>query len=191
MTTFVGSPDSDAVRSASKWFLAFGIVLVLLGIVALVNVVDATLVTTVLVGFALIVGGIAQLVGAFMSPGTTGRRVLAAAFGILYIIVGANIVADPLAGAVALTIVVGIWLLIAGVMRLAVAVMQRPPHTLLLAVTGVIDLLLGFWVIANIPYSGVAIGFFVGIELLIGGFLWIAVWFAARNAPDATGASPA
>ena len=190
MTTFV-SPEEDAVRSASKWFLAFGIVLVLLGLVALLNVVDATLITTVLVGFALIVGGIAQLVGAFMQPATTGRRILAAAFGVLYIIVGANIVADPLSGAVALTIVVGIWLAIAGVMRLAVAVMQRPPHTLLLAVTGIIDLVLAFWVITNIPYSGVAIGFFVGIELLIGGFLWIALWFAARSGSQTPTTSPA
>jgi uncharacterized membrane protein HdeD (DUF308 family) len=191
MTTFVGSPDGDAIRSASKWFLAFGIVLVVLGLIALFNAVDATLVTTVLVGFALIVGGIAQIVGAFMEAASTGRRVLQAVVGILYIIVGANIVADPLAGAVALTIVVGIWLLIAGVMRLGVALMQRPPHTWLLVVTGIINLVLGVWIITGIPYSGIAIGLFVGIELLMAGFLWIALWFAARSAPNAPTASPA
>jgi len=191
MTTFVGTPDGDAIRSASKWFLAFGIVLVVLGLVALFNVVDATLVTTVLVGLLLIVGGIAQIVGAFTESGTTGRRVLAVGIGVLYIIVGGNLVADPLAGAVALTIVIGIWLLIAGVMRLGVAVMQRPPHTLLLVVTGIINLVLGVWIITGIPYSGIAIGLFVGIELLMGGFIWIALWFAARSAANATSASPA
>jgi uncharacterized membrane protein HdeD (DUF308 family) len=191
MTTFVGSPDDDAIRSASKWFLAFGVVLVVLGLIALLNVVDATLVTTVLVGLALIVGGIAQIVGAFMQSGTTGRRVLQAVIGVLYIIVGGNLVADPLAGAVALTIVIGIWLLIAGVMRLAAALMQRPPHTLLLVVTGIINLVLGVWIITGIPYSGIAIGLFVGIELLMAGFLWIALWFAARSAANATSVSPA
>ena len=41
------------------------------------------------------------------------------------------------------------------------------------------------------PVLGVAIGFFVGIELILGGVLWMAVAWAVRSLPDTTSASPA
>ena len=136
-------------------------------------------------------GGIAQIVGAFMQEGTIGRRALQVVVGVLYLLVGGNIIADPMAGAVALTVVIGIWLLIVGVLRLAAALMQRPPHMWLLVVVAIINLVLGAWILTGIPYTGVAIGFFVGIELLMAGFVWIAVWFGARSVASSSGASPA
>ena len=56
MTTFVGAPSGDAARTQWKWFMAFGVVLAVLGLVALFNAVDAALITTVFVGFVLLIG---------------------------------------------------------------------------------------------------------------------------------------
>ena len=80
--------------------------ILILGLIALWNVVDATLVTVAFVGVMILLAGIAQIIGAFMTGGSTGWRVLLGLLGVLYVTVGFNVLADPLRGAVALTIVV-------------------------------------------------------------------------------------
>jgi uncharacterized membrane protein HdeD (DUF308 family) len=191
MTTFVGAPSGDAARTQWKWFMAFGVVLAVLGLVALFNAVDAALITTVFVGFVLLIGGIAQIIAAFFQSGSTGGRVLQIVLGILYVIVGGNIVADPLTGTIALTLFLGIALVVSAIIRLVAVVMERPPHTAWLVVAAIISLVLGVWLITGIPYTGVAIGLFVGIELLMAGIIWIVVAWSARSVVDASGASPA
>jgi uncharacterized membrane protein HdeD (DUF308 family) len=46
---------------------------------------------------------------------------------------------------------------------------------------GVINLLLGLWLWSGIPVSGVAIGFFVGFELVLAGIVWIMGGWMARS----------
>ena len=113
--SFMELPSEAELRSRWKWFVGFGVVLVILGAIALWNVVDATLVTTIFIGWLLVLGGIVQIIGAFATSGSMGARVLMGVVGILYAIVGLNIVADPLQGAVALTIVIAIVLIVEGI----------------------------------------------------------------------------
>lgn len=191
MGTFVDLPVADAIRARWKWFLAFGVVLAILGLIALWNAVDATLITTIYVGFLLIVGGVAQLFAAFTMPGALSARLLNAIIGVLYVVVGFDLVADPLAGAITLTLVIAIVLIADGVLRLWSAFSERPRHALLLAAIGVINVLLGIWLWTGIPASGVAIGFFVGFQLVMAGASWIAAGWMARSLGTSSGASTA
>ena len=175
-------PADPALAGRWKWFVGFGVVLVVLGLIALMNAVDATLITTIFVGWLLLLGGIAQIVAAFASPGTTGSRVLMGVLGVLYVIVGWDIIADPLQGVVTLTIVISIVLIVEGIIRLFRAFQGDTPHRGIEGVIGVIDILLGFWLWTNIPISGVAIGFFVGLELLMAGIIWIIGGWMGRSA---------
>jgi uncharacterized membrane protein HdeD (DUF308 family) len=178
-------PTDEAISSRWKWFVGLGIVIAILGLIALMNVADATLVTTVLVGFLLVFGGIAQIIAAFAAETGLGWRILMGILGVLYILVGIDIIADPLAGAVAVTVVVGIVLIVDGVIRLFHAITGPSGHKLLNGTIGVIDLLLGFWLMTNIPITALAIGFFVGIQLLMAGILWAALGWMARPKPQA------
>jgi uncharacterized membrane protein HdeD (DUF308 family) len=180
--SFVEIPSDEEVAGRWKWFFGFGVVIAILGLIALLNVVDATLVTTVFVGFMLVFGGIASIIGAFASTTSVGWRVLMGILGVLYILVGVNIIANPFAGAVALTVVVGIVLIAEGVIRGFNVFTQPSGHRVLNGTIAVIDLLLGFWLLTNIPISGVAIGFFVGLQLLMAGILWMAIGWMARSA---------
>ncbi len=168
-----------------KWLVGIGVVLAILGLVALWNAVDATLVTTVIVGWVLVAAGAMQLVGAFTGGTSTGWRILQGVLGVLYIVVGFNIVFDPLAGALALTVAVALMLLIDGVMRIISSVMDRGDGWGWSVGLGVINILLGLWVWSNFPLSGIAIGFFVGLQLLFIGMLWIVTGFAGRSAERA------
>ena len=179
---FMELPSEAELRNRWKWFVGFGVVLVILGAIALWNVVDATLVTTIFIGWLLVLGGIVQIIGAFATSGSMGGRVLMGVVGILYAIVGLNIVADPLKGAVALTIVIAIVLIVEGIIRLFAAFNEATPQRGLVAVLAVINILLGLWLWSGIPTTGVAIGFFVGLQLVLAGIVWIVGGFAARSA---------
>jgi uncharacterized membrane protein HdeD (DUF308 family) len=188
---FMELPSEAELRNRWKWFVGFGVVLVILGAIALWNVVDATLVTTIFIGWLLVLGGIVQIIGAFATSGSMGARVLMGVVGILYAIVGFNIVADPLQGAVALTIVIAIVLIVEGIIRLFAAFNEATPQRGLVAVLAVINILLGLWLWSGIPTTGVAIGFFVGLQLLFAGILMIVGGFAARSAIQSAVQRPA
>ena len=46
---------------------------------------------------------------------------------------------------------------------------------------GIVMIILGGWLWSGIPMSGVAIGFFVGLQLLVAGVVWIALGLMARS----------
>jgi uncharacterized membrane protein HdeD (DUF308 family) len=186
--SFMAAPSDETLRGRWKWFVGVGILLVVVGLIALANVVDATLITTVIVGIALLFGGTMQIVGAWAADGSTSRRVLMAVLGVIYIIVGFNVIADPLAGAVALTVVVALFLIIDGVLRIFSALVPETENKVLTIVFGIVMIILGGWLWSGIPVSGVAIGFFVGLQLLVAGVVWIMLGFMARSSHG--GAAP-
>jgi uncharacterized membrane protein HdeD (DUF308 family) len=179
--SFMAAPSDETLRGRWKWFVGVGILLVIVGLIALANVVDATLITTVIVGVALVFGGAMQLVGAWAAEGSTGRRVLMAVLGVLYIIVGIEVIADPLAGAIALTIFVALFLIFDGILRIFSALVPETENKVLTILFGIAMIILGAWLWSGIPVSGVAIGFFVGLQLLIAGIAWILLGLVARS----------
>ena len=126
--TIASPPDTDA-GSGRGWFIALGVVLVILGLVALYNAIDATLVTTIIVGWLLVIAGIANIIGVFMSNAGLGWRLLQGLLGILFIVVGFDIIADPLSGAIALTVVIGAMLIADGIFRIVASFMDRGRRT--------------------------------------------------------------
>jgi uncharacterized membrane protein HdeD (DUF308 family) len=179
--TITSTPDSDA-GSGRGWFIALGVVLVILGLVALWNVIDASLVTTIIIGWVLVIAGIATVIGAFTTNVGAGWRIVQALLGILYVVVGFNIIADPLAGAIAVTVVIGAMLIADGIFRIIAVFMDRPGGSVWMIVLAVINILFGIWVWTNIPVSGVVIGVFVGVQLLVAGMAWIIAGFMGGSA---------
>jgi len=187
--SFMAVPSDEALRGRWKWLVGIGVLLVIVGLIALMNAVDATLVTTIIVGIALAFGGAMQIVGAWASEGSTGRRALMAILGVLYIIVGIEIIADPLAGAIALAIFVALFLIFDGILRIFSALVPETENKVLTILFGIAMIILGAWLWTGLPVSGIAIGFFVGLQLLVAGIAWILIGFAARSAHG--GAAPA
>jgi uncharacterized membrane protein HdeD (DUF308 family) len=181
-------PGQDVLREHWALFTGVGVVLAILGVVALGNLWSATVVTTFLIGIVLIVAGVAQISFGIMAREAGAlMRVVTGAIGVLSIVVGFDIAADPKGAIVAVALAIAILLLFNGIMRLVSALMDRRGMWILGVIVGVIDILLGFWIWTGIPISGLAIGLFVGVDLLIGGISWIILGLSARNAP----ASPA
>jgi uncharacterized membrane protein HdeD (DUF308 family) len=184
-----GARDMRAAQGAWGWIFAFGAVLAILGVIALANVVDATLVTTTLIGILLAIGGLVQIIGGLLTGPTLTRRLIAAAIGVLYLALGLAIIADPFKGTIALTLLIGIGFIIEGALRIYAAFADDRPYRGLHVVLGAITILLGIWLWTGIPTSGVAIGFFVGFSLLLGGISWMVAAWALRSAVHEVGAA--
>jgi uncharacterized membrane protein HdeD (DUF308 family) len=170
------------VGGSWKRLVGLGTLIAILGLVALWNAVDASLVTAVLVGYLLVVSGVMHVFGAFAPGLSVGWRLVHLVIGIAWVLVGFNIAFNPLSGVVAVTVVLAIMLIAEGLTRIVAALMQRVEGWAWMLVVGIVDVLLGLWLWTGIPFTGVAIGIFVGVELLFAGLTMIAVGWSERSA---------
>lgn len=165
------------------WFLALGIALVILGLIAISASVLATLLSVAMIGWLLIIGGIGQVIHGF---GTRGWRGFLASFlvGLIYIALGVLMVARPLASAASLTLVMAAFFIATGVIRIIEALTLRHGQWGWLLLNGLIALLLGGMIWSQWPVSALwVIGTFVGIEMLFAGWSYIMLAVMARRPP--------
>ncbi len=119
MTTY-GNSSSVSVSGLSSppfWIcVLLGIVLILAGLLILGDVVLATVISTLFIGWTAIAAGVFEMIHAFWTKGWGGFlwQILLA---ILYVAFGIVLVQQPVASAIILTYVLGILLLVSGVIR--------------------------------------------------------------------------
>jgi uncharacterized membrane protein HdeD (DUF308 family) len=153
------------VASKWGWFVALGVVLLLLGVLALGDVVVVTLISTIFIGAMLLVGGVFQVVHAFMVKTWSGF-LLSMLGGIVYAVGGLLIMNEPVQGALVITLFLIVALMIGGILRIVVAVRHREINGWwLMALSGVISVLIGFLLYASFPWSGLwVLGTLIGVE---------------------------
>ena len=170
------------VASKWGWFIALGIVLIVGGVLALGDVVAFTLVSVIFIGAMMLVGGIFQIIHAFMTKAWSDFF-LNLLMGILYVIGGFLIMQEPVTGAVILTLFLTATLLVGGIMRIVVALRHGElPGRWLFVLGGVISVVLAVVLFQTLPWSSLWIlGTVIAVELLIQGFTWLRFGFELRT----------
>jgi uncharacterized membrane protein HdeD (DUF308 family) len=175
---------SNELRRSWGWYLVFGIVLIVLGTIALGSALLMTIASVLFFGWILIVGGVMEVVHAFWHK-RWGGFFLDLLTGILYVVAGWMMVTNPGGSAVLLTLLIAMFLVFEGVFRIVAALAVRYPHWGWLLLNGIISLLLGLMIWRQWPYSGLwVIGLFVGIEMLLNGWSLVMLSLAGRNLPE-------
>ena len=173
----------DAVKRHWGWLLALGILFIVLGTIGLGMSVALTVVSVVFFGVLLLIGGGAQLVEAFRHKSwkSTLWHILIA---LAYLAAGAVTIHNPFGASVALTLVLAVALVAAGLFRIFIAFQLRPaPGWWLPLLAGVASLALGAMIYSEWPLSGVwVIGLLVAIEMIMNGWSYVAIALAARRA---------
>jgi uncharacterized membrane protein HdeD (DUF308 family) len=117
--------SSGAPTAARAVVLALGLLSVLVGLLCVTRVTTTIYALAVLVGVFWVVSGFAQLFVALSSgvsgAGQGGDRELTVASGVLGIVAGLIVIAWPHESLTALTIVLGCWLIVLGVIGLGTA----------------------------------------------------------------------
>ena len=178
-----------ASELAKHWkiFLFQGLLIGLLGAIAILVPQVATLVIDLFIGWILIFGGIVRALTLLRSrslPGTLWSLLAS----VLAIVLGFLLVFKPTEGVMTLTMVMVTFFIIQGVFSILLA-LQFKAHirswgwTLL---SGVVDLVLAYLIWRGWPDTASwAIGLLVGINMLFAGMALIFTAFAARNsAPE-------
>ena len=136
-------------RTRWGWFVALGIVQLVLGIIAWFDVIAFTIAGVIFIGALLLVAGIFQIVHSFMDR-EWGGFALHLLIGILYVVGGFLLMDEPIQGSVVITILVAAALIIGGVLRIAMAVQHRHmPGWWLLLLGGLVSLVVGVYVVSD------------------------------------------
>jgi uncharacterized membrane protein HdeD (DUF308 family) len=166
------------------WFLALGIMLLVVGLVAITYPVAATLTTVEVFGFLLLLGAGVEVASAIWAR-RWGGFFLHLLGGLLYLFLGAVIVERPGLGAAGYTLMLAVFFVAAGLFRVVFALSQRFSGWGWALLSGVITLLLGILIWRDLPTSALwVIGTFVGIELVFNGWSWVMLGLAARTIPS-------
>ena len=178
-------PGTSELRGNWGWFLILGIVLIVLGTIALGSALYMTLASVFFFGWILIIGGALEAVHAFWREKRWGGFFLDLLTGLLYVVVGWMMVSNPGESAVLLTLIIAMFLVFEGLFRIVVAITVRYPHWGWVLFNGVISLVLGISIWQRWPYSGLwVIGLFVGIEMLLNGWSLVMLSLTGRNLPE-------
>lgn len=180
----LGTALSAAVGRNRGLFVFEGIVLLILGTLALLAPFIASVAATVFFGALLLVSGIAGLIATLRSRGAPGFwwSLVSAIIGIA---AGIVLLLWPISGTLSLTLVMIAFFVVEGVVTLMYAFEHRSQLSGRwgwMLVSGVVDLILAGIIFAGLPGTAVwALGLLVGINMLFGGWAMIAMALAARH----------
>jgi uncharacterized membrane protein HdeD (DUF308 family) len=177
---------SDELRRHWGWYLALGIVLIVLGTIAIGSTFVMTIASVFFFGWLLIIGGVMEVIHAFWHKRWAGFF-LDLLTGILYVVAGWMMVTNPAESALLLTLIIAMFLVFEGVFRIVAALAARYPHWGWVMFNGIISLILGIMIWRQWPYSGLwVIGLFVGIEMLLNGWSLVMLSLTGRRLPAET-----
>ncbi|MDG3007664.1 HdeD family acid-resistance protein [Paludisphaera mucosa] len=176
--------ELEAIRGRWGWLLALGIALVVLGVLAMSLPFVMSLATAMAIGVLLIMGGVAQLIGAFWTRDWSGFF-LVLLMGVLYTVLGVLFLNRPIAALAAMTLLLACALLVGGAFRTIASAWHQFPQWGWVFVGGLLELGLGLMIWMEWPASSlIVIGVFVGIDMVFSGWTWIMLALRLKKLND-------
>ena len=185
-------PNIEQVRQAvatslhEHWvlYLVEGIILVVLGLIAIIVPPIATLAVELLFGWLFLLSGVVGLITTFWMRDAPGFW-WSLLSGVLGIAAGIVLLVWPLSGVLSLTLVLIVFFTIEGIASIMYALEHKRELSgrwgFMLA-SGIIDLIIAAIILFGLPGSAAwALGLLVGINLTFGGAALIAMALHARE----------
>ena len=119
--------EEDVLEAFRLWwvFVVVGLASLIAGVILVLKPSNSLATLAVVVGIFLLIDGIAELIRSF--GGRVENRALSAIIGVLGVVIGIALIRHPFHGVTAIGLLIGIWLVAAGVVRLvwAIALARR------------------------------------------------------------------
>jgi len=177
--------ELESLRGSWFWLLVFGILLIVVGLVAISSAFIATLATVVIVGILLLIGGAVEIIDAFLARRWRGfwMHMLG---GILYIAIGFLLIQRPGEAAAVFTLMIAAAFFVGGLFRIVFALSERFCGWQWVLLNGVVTLVLGILIWREWPESAVwVIGLFVGLDMLFDGWSLVMTALAVKSVSTA------
>ena len=169
VTESVSTSVDDVGGSNVRGFVVGGVLIALLGLLALLAPFLTGIALSVLLGGALVVGALVHLAAAFSVGSATGV-IWQVILGVVYGVAGISLLTNPIFGLATLTLLVIGFLVAEGVVQLVWAVAGSAGSRLGVGLSGIVSLLLAGLLWSGFPSTALwAIGVLFGVDLLVTG----------------------
>ena len=163
------------------WPMALGAALVVLGFLAIWRARTATVVYVRLLGFLLVLASVPVLLFAFSFTGYWVAFFVHVLWAALALMLGMTLLIRPRDSAVAITMVLAFFFMASGLLTVGVALAAHLENIWLYIFEGGVSFGLGLLLWMGWPFTGlVAIGTFVGIDLVLRGSAIVALGWSLR-----------
>jgi uncharacterized membrane protein HdeD (DUF308 family) len=160
----------EPIRKASGWSMLWGILMIVCGILAISLPLASSIGIVILLAWLILFAGVSHLIFAFHSH-SVGGFLWQVLLGLIYGAAAIYMLMNPLLGVLSLTLVLAVFLLVEGILELALYFRIRGTrHAGWVLFDGIVTLILGILIWAHWPSSAVwLIGTLVGISLIFSG----------------------
>lgn len=177
--------DAEALKKYRTWYMIYGVLLIVLGALAIAMPNMATLAVELMVGWLLVIGGVFGLIASFSGGQSTPGFWWNLLIAVLYLVAGVALLWHPVAGAVTLTLILAAYLIAGGITKAVMSVNLRnliPKAWTWMLLSGVVDIVLAVLILSGWPGSaGWVIGLLVGINLLMTGVALVVASIYSRD----------
>lgn len=174
--------DTGPLHSKWGWFVALGVVLILLGFYASYNIFIATIASVFTVGVLMLISGILQIIHAFYVK-SWSNFIWLVLTGLVYAAAGIMAFMNPVLASTILTFLLAAALVGVGVLRIVAGLNARPAKGWgWILFSGIITLLAGIVIAIGWPVNSLWIlGMFLAVDLIIQGWAMAAFGFALKR----------
>ncbi len=182
-TAAMASGLLGGIKDNAKLAITIGIILIIVGVLAIAAPLAAGVSITIMVGTLLIIGGIGECFLAFQA-GAFSRGLLIFIVGALMAVAGFYMVSQPVAGLAAITLFLTAYFIVSGIIEIIAAVQIRPSSGWgWMLFNGIVTLVLGILLWRQFPLSGAwAVGVLFGIKMIFSGWTLVFIGNAVKGA---------
>ena len=175
------SAEKTVLQNVSSRMRLMGWLSIIFGVLAIVMPWIAGQSILLLIGVLVMAAGIMRMIWAFQA-GSLGKGILVFLIGVLTLLAGVAVIANPLMSSAVLTIMLAVYFLVDGFSELFASFSVKEGKGWLLF-DAVVTILLGIMIFTGFPLAGtVAIGVFLGIKLVFAGVTMLTIRAAAKSA---------
>jgi len=166
MASEVLTSEEQHQLKRAGWLLMFvGLLSIAVGVIVLLKPSDSLVTLAVIAGIFILVDGAFDLFASFSHR--TENRGLSAVLAVVSIVVGVVLIRHPIGGVLAVALLIGIWLIAAGVVRVVRAFDRE--HRAWNIVVGLLEAAAGIVLVSSPSISFATLALLVGIAFIANG----------------------
>ena len=158
-------------------FMLVGLLSIAAGVIVLAKPGDSLATLAVVAGIFVLVDGIFDLAASFGRR--TDNRALVAVMGVLDIVIGVLLIRHPIGGVLAIALLIGIWLIAIGIVRL-VAAFEREQRVWNI-VLALLEVVAGIVIVSSPPIGFTTLALLVGISFIANGVATFALGWMVHS----------
>jgi uncharacterized membrane protein HdeD (DUF308 family) len=163
-----------------RWWIPalIGVLSTVAGVIVLTKPENSLKTLAVIIGIFVLADGVIELLAA--ATAAVVNRGMVALLGVLNVIVGILLLRHPIQGVVLVAVLIGIWLLVLGVIRFAMAFEMQGSRGWQLFVA-VIDVIVGIVIVSSPRIGFATLALIVGIGFIANGVALLMAGFSLRR----------